>query len=42
VNPAAILALISDLYAQIGQLRQENEMLRDAAERQQEQSSPSA
>lgn len=30
MNPAAILALISDLYAQITQLTQENQALRDA------------
>lgn len=31
MNPAAILALIGDLYAQVAQLRQENETLREAA-----------
>jgi len=28
VNPAAILALIGDLYAQIAELREQNEHLR--------------
>lgn len=29
MNPAAILALISDLYGQIAQLTQENQALRE-------------
>lgn len=29
MNPAAILALIADLYVQIGHLQEENEQLRE-------------
>ena len=32
MNPAAILALIGDLYAQIAQLGEENKTLREAAQ----------
>jgi hypothetical protein len=32
MNPAAILALIGDLYSQITQLAEENKALREAAQ----------
>ena len=34
MNPAAILALIGDLYQQIAALTEENKMLREAAAQQ--------
>jgi hypothetical protein len=37
VNPAALLALISDLYTQVGQLTEENKALREALAQQPEQ-----
>ena len=33
MNPAAILALISDLYEQVAALTQENKALREAAQK---------
>lgn len=36
MNPAAILALIGDLYSEIAQLRQENAALREQADTQPE------
>jgi hypothetical protein len=36
MNPAAILALIGDLYSQITQLSEENKALREAAQKQPE------
>lgn len=36
MNPAAALALILDLYAQVTALQQENAALREQQERQQE------
>ena len=42
MNPAAILALISDLYSQVAALREENERLTAASQQQAEGANPPA